>query len=373
MASNGRRSIVTLKEVADRALVSLGTASRVLNNHPKVQPDLRMRVLNAATELGYPLEKGRANYGLSSPAFNPFARINGDTPALEVPTAQSQEITHVAFCCRPVISPLMDESYNPYFSKILHGVEAECRQQNLHLIYRIINDDPAALETGRQKLQESGAEALLLINFISEELVRGLLELNLPAVLVDHYFPEMPLDVISHENYHSSFRAVSYIIAKGHRRIGFINGLAHFPILDRFEGYRRALEDAGIPFNPDYVLPGEMNIESGVKVAHRVVEQKLDCTAYFCSTDDTAIGFIQGLRSHNLQVPNDISVVGFDDAESARLITPALTTVKANPVGVGRMAIRRLLERVRNPNLPVTQTLICTTLMERDSVSPPRN
>ncbi|MDB5081635.1 MAG: LacI family transcriptional regulator [Chloroflexi bacterium] len=372
MASNGRRSIVTLKEVADRALVSLGTASRVLNNHPKVQPDLRLRVLNAATELGYPLEKGRANYGLAPVNFNPFARIPGDNLALEVAPGQNPEITHVAFCCRPVISPLMDETYNPYFSKILHGVEAECRQQNLHLIYRIINDDPAALETGRQKLQESGAEALLLINFISEELVRGLLELNLPAVLVDHYFPEMALDIVSHENFHSAFRAVRYIIEKGHRRVGFINGLPHFTIMDRFEGYRRALEEAGIPFNPDYVIQGDLLIEGGIKAAHQVVEQNLDCTAYFCANDDTAIGFIQGLRSHKLHVPSDISVVGFDDEESARLITPALTTVKANPVGVGRMAVRRLLERVKYPHLPVTQTLICTTLVERDSVSPLR-
>ncbi len=377
MVSNGRRITVTLKEVADLALVSLGTASRVLNNHPKVHPDLRLRVLNAATELGYPLEKGRANYGLNAPEFNsnnisPFAKSTGDNLGLETVVGQSQDITHVAFCCRPVISALMDESYNPYFSKILHGVEAECRQQNLHLIYRIIIDDPAALETGRQKLKESGAEALLLINFISEELVRGLLELNLPAVLVDHYFPELPLDIISHENYHSACRAVRYIIEKGHRRIGFINGLPHYTIMNRYDGYRRALEEAGIPFTSNYVISGEMSIESGIKAAHQAVEQKLDCTAYFCADDYTAIGFIQGLRSHNLHVPADISVVGFDDEESARLITPALTTVKGNPFGVGRMAVRRLLERVTNPNLPINQTLICTSLVERDSVSPPR-
>lgn len=377
MTSKGRRNTVTLKEVADRALVSLGTASRVLNNHPKVQPDLRLRVLNAATELDYPLDKGRANYGLNASSYNatnsnPFAKNNAENQGLETVPEQTRDITHVAFCCRPVISPLMDESYNPYFSKMLHGVEEECRQQNLHLIYRIIGDDPTAIETGRQKLQESGAEALLLINFINEELVRGLLELNLPALLVDHYFPGLPLDMISHENYHSAFHAVRYIIEKGHRRIGFINGLPHNTILDRYQGYRRALEEAGIIFNPNYVIRGEMSIESGIKAAHLVVEEKLNCTAYFCADDYTAIGFIQGLRSHNLHVPSDISVVGFDDQESAKLITPALTTIKGNPFGVGRMAVRRLLERVKNPNLPLNQTLISTSFVERDSVSPPR-
>jgi LacI family transcriptional regulator len=369
MSKTGRRNQVLLKEVAERALVSLGTASRVLNNHPNVQPDLRLRVLAAATELGYPVEKSRANYytkDRSGPGPGPgIAHFVTETPPN---SEQGRELSHVAFCCRPVISPLMDEAYNPYFSSMLHGVEVECRQQNLHLIYRIINDDEAALEDGKQKLREAGAEALLLINFINQELVSGLLDLNLPTVLVDHYFPELSLDMVSHENYNGAHRAVTYLIEKGHRRIGFVHGLPHYTIQRRFEGYRLALEKAGIPFDPNLLVEGNLKVDGGRTAAQEIVDRKLDCTAYFCANDETAIGLIQGLRANGLQVPEDISVMGFDDVDSARLITPALTTIRGNPAGVGRVAVRKLLERVKAPDLPVTQTLLATFLIERDSV-----
>lgn len=372
---NGKRGQVTLKEVAERALVSLGTASRVLNQHPNVQPDIRLRVLSAAAELGYPLEKSRANYytrnepngGSGASSFGSAALTDSANP---LQANQSREITHVAFCCRPVISPLIDDAYNPYFSMMLHGVEHECRQQNLHLIYRIINDDEAAIADGQQNLTEAGAEALLLINFINEGLVRGLLELNLPAVLVDHYFPDLNLDTVSHENYEGAVRAVNYLLEKGHRKIGFIHGLPHYTILRRLDGYRLALENAGIPFDPNLVIQGDLSIEGGKRAAKELLERKMDCTAYFCANDETAIGLIQTLRPLGVRVPEDISLVGFDDVDSARLITPTLTTIKGNPAGIGRMAVRKLIERVKSPNLPVTQTSLATYLIERESVKP---
>lgn len=368
MSSNGKRSQVTLKEVADRASVSMGTASRVLNNHPNVQPGLRMRVLNAASELGYPVEKSRANYYTKVEIENAAS----NTVAPELPNLnieQNREISRIAFCCRPVISPLMDEAYNPYFSSMLHGVERECRQQNLHLIYRIINDDETAIEEGCQKLLEAGVEALLLINFVSEDLVKGLLNLNLPAVLVDHYFPNLPqLDTVTHENYKGAAHAINYLIKRGHRQIGFVSGLSHYTVLRRFEAYRLTLEQHQIPFNPNYVLRGNLKIDGGIDAAHEIVERNLDCTAYFCANDETAIGLIQGLRSHGIKVPQDVSVIGFDDVDSARLITPTLTTVRGNPAGVGRVAVRKLLERARQPDLPITETALATTLIERESV-----
>ncbi|HEX2915742.1 MAG TPA: LacI family DNA-binding transcriptional regulator [Chloroflexia bacterium] len=354
MSEVAGKNNVTIRDVATRALVSVGTVSRVLNNYPNVEADLRLRVLNAASELGYSLRKRRAD---QEPQFFTY---NGQE--------ERRILTHIAFCCRPVISPSVPDSHNPYFSLMLRGVEAECRRHNLHLIYRIIEDDASELDYGRRMLAESHADALLLINFINEELVSGLLDLKLPSVLVDHYFPELALDMVSNENYNGSIRAVRYLIEKGHRKIGFINGLAHYTVQRRLEGYRRALEEAGIPFNWDYVIKGDLTIDGGVNAAHEVARKGVDCTAYFCANDQTAFGFLQGLRAHGLEVPRDISVVGFDDTETARLVTPALTTVRADPEGLGRMAVRKIIERVNYPDLPVTQTLLYTSLVERDSV-----
>ena len=252
---------------------------------------------------------------------------------------------------------------------MLHGVEKECRQQNLHLTYRIINDDESGIEEGSQKLLDGDVEALLLINFVSEDLVKSLLNLNLPAVLVDHYFPNLPqLDIITTDSYKGAASAINHLVKMGHRRIGFVNGLPHYPVLRRFDAYRLTLEEHGIPFDPNYVIEGTLKIEGGVEAAQEIVKRKLDCTAYFCANDETAIGLIQGLNSYGIQVPQDVSVIGVDDIDSARLITPALTTLRSNPAGVGRIAVNKLLQRARRPDLPVTETLLATSFIERNSV-----
>lgn len=337
--------------------MSIGTVSRVLNNHPNVEPDLRLRVMKVVSELGYTLPK-RSKLTAQYTATEESGRLQDVV----------QKIKHVAFCCRSGISPFASDVANSYFHRMLHGVETECGQHNLHLIYRTIDDHESEVEQALRMLGESRADALLLINFTNFELVKGLYQLGLPTVLVDHFFADLPLDVITSENYQGAEKAVKYLIEKGHRRIGFVNGLPHYTIQSRFEGYRRALEEAGIDFDWQLVVPGNLTLEGGIAAAQHVVQKKLDCTAYFCSNDPSAFGFIQGLRGHGLEVPKDISVVGFDDLEGARLISPSLTTVRANTEEVGRMAVRKLLERVNFPDLPFTQTLLSTSLIERDSV-----
>jgi LacI family transcriptional regulator len=352
-----RHKVVNIRDVANRALGSVGTVSRSLNNRPGVESDLRERVMVAARELGYQLPKRAAPHPHHASYLNPFDLYQA------VP-----EISHVAFCCRPVISPLRGGEQDPYFPLVLRGVEAECRQYGLHLIYRIIEDEGRALEQGRKMLLESHTDALLLINFVDRKLVGGLTAMGLPAVLVDHLFPDLPLDTVSNDNYSGGISAVRHLIKRGHRRIGFVNGLPHITVQQRFEGYRRALEEAGIPFDPAHVLPGDLTLNGGLAAAKTVAERGLDCTAYFCSNDWSAFGFIQGLRAQGLRVPEDVSIVGFDDAETSKLISPALTTIRADPVGVGRTAVRKLIERVKFPNLPTNQTLLYTELIERDSV-----
>lgn len=341
----------TIRDVANRALVSIGTASRVFNNYPNVEADLRLRVLQAATELGYT-----------------HRQRNGALFQASREEENEHTITHIAFCCRSGIGAGAAPLDNPYFSLVLHGVEAECRRQKLHLLYYVFEDDPHELTRARSTLSKSGAEAILLVNFINEELVSDLLKLDLPAVLIDHYFHELPLDVVMNENYAGTVRAVQYLIQAGHRRIGFLNGLPHYTIERRREGYRVALEKAGIEYDPDLILEGNLSLEGGVNSADEIIRRKLDCTAYFCANDQSAIGLIQRLGEHGVRIPEDVSIVGFDDIEAAKLISPPLTTVRANAEQLGRMAVRRLLDRVKDPTLPVTQTLLHSTLVERRSV-----
>ncbi|HMA33380.1 MAG TPA: LacI family DNA-binding transcriptional regulator, partial [Chloroflexia bacterium] len=238
-----------IQDVAERALVSIGTASRVMNNHPNVEAALRLRVLDAAKMLGYVHR----------------ARPAGAEPpgASEGAPGPERKLDHIAFCCRSGVSPRVAPEFNPYFSLVLQGAEAECRRQGLHLSYRIIEDDVSELPRANEMLNRSQADALLLLNFIDHELVRGLVQTGLPAVLVDHYFPDLALDAVMNDSYQGAFQAVQYLVAQGHRRIAFIDGLNHSTIERRYDGYRRALSRAGLPFDPAWVLPGNLRAEGG--------------------------------------------------------------------------------------------------------------
>lgn len=346
---------VGVRDIANRALVSVGTVSRVLNNHPNVEADLRARVMNAVNELGY--------------VYKPRRNLTLDFDSADEVVFVQQRVRQITFCYRASIAPqFTPEMGNTYFPLVLHGAEAECRQQNLHLRYRIIEDDVHELERAREALIESQSEALLLVNFIDHELVNGLLQLNLPAVLVDHYFPDLPLDAIMNDSYYGALQAVQYLISQGHQKIAFIHGLPHHTISRRYDAYRGALNTARITFDPRWVLQGDLMLEGGIEAAHEFVRRNLDCTAVFCSNDNTAFGFIQGLSAHGIRVPDDISVMGFDDVDAARFIIPPLSTVRANATALGRMAIRKLLERIAHPSLPFTQTLVRAELIERQSV-----
>lgn len=348
------RRAVRIRDIADHALVSIGTVSRVMNNHPNVEADLRRRVLTAARELGYvhrPWQSTRFAEIRKEEAHSP-------RPALD----------HITFCCRAGVSPLVSTEMNPYFSLVLQGAEAECRQQGLQLSYRIIEDEVAELDRARELLGRAGTEALLLLNFIDHALVRGLLETGLPAVLVEHYFADLAVDSVMNDSYQGTFQAMQYLIDQGHRRIAFVDGLNHYTIQRRYDAYQRALSQAGIPADPAWVVPGDLLVAGGIAAGEEFLRRRLDCTAVFCANDSTALGFMQALARHGLRVPADLSIVGFDDIEAARFVSPPLTTIRANAPELGRLAVRKLIERVATPTLPITQTLVHGELIQRQSV-----
>ncbi|HEX2911526.1 MAG TPA: LacI family DNA-binding transcriptional regulator [Chloroflexia bacterium] len=346
---------VTVTQVASKAAVSLATASRVLNNHPKVEPNLRQRVLKAAEELGYVRRPSPPNWELVE-------------PVKDLSATSERKLTHVAFCCRVGTSPQSPSDVNSYFSLVLQGAEAECRRRNLQLSYWIIEDSPDELIRIKELLNESQAGALLLINFTNRQLVQGLIEAGKPAVLIDQFFPDLPLDVVVNDSYQGSLEAMEYLVNKGHRRIAFVSGRNHYTVQRRYQAYRFALLEANIEFQPEWLIAGDLSVGGGEKAAEEFLRRKLDCTAVFCVNDSTALGFIKVMAQNGLRVPQDLSVIGFDDIPAADYIWPPLTTVRTNAPKLGQIAIHRLVERINYPELPFTQTLVGTQLIERASV-----
>lgn len=341
-------STVTLRDVAKLAGVSIGTASQALNNRPNVLPDTRERVLKAAQLLGY---VSPGNHVERRPALSTIGMLTkhdyGPPPDLNV-----------------------------FFSHVQAGVEMECRAHKINLMFSAIEVDQSnrPIEWPRM-INDRQIDGLLLIGANIDAVAHGLRRklLGTPIVLVDSYAPGYHFDSVLIDNIGGAMQAVNHLIDCGHQHIGLIGTNPASPpdILERREGYRRALRARGIEH--EYVEDSQMEQGDGYRAARRLLRTAPQVSALFAANDDTALGVMNAARDLGLRVPEDLSIVGFDDVDMARETHPALTTVHVHKTWLGRLAVQRLIERIRHPDQPRIAITIATHLIERESTAPPRN
>jgi DNA-binding LacI/PurR family transcriptional regulator len=337
---------VTLQDVAQLAGVSIGTASQALNNRPSVAQDTRVRVLDAARTLGYPIKES-----LNGASENPMS----------------------------IIGLLTKHDYgfpfevNAFYSYVHAGIESECRRHNLSLMFSHIEVDPYNHPVvWPAMITEKHIDGLILAGTFIENTI-GLLgqRVDIPIVLVDSYAPNLPFDSVLIENVTGANAAIDHLIAQGHTRIGLIGWAKKSPpsVNERYIGYNRALEAHNIPGR--YVEESGLNREEGYRAATQLLQRAPEITAIFACNDLTAIGAIHAARDMGLTVPGDLSIVGFDNIDMAREITPALTTVHVYKTWLGIFGVRQLIARALNPEQPKTMTTIMTDLIVRESTSCP--
>nr|BBH87685.1 LacI family transcriptional regulator [Thermosporothrix sp. COM3] len=347
-------SSVTVKDIAREADVSVGTVSRVFNNHSNVTDEIRERVLRAAARLGYTRAVGQRGAG------------RGDSSALK-------EIGFL-YCSYLDTNAATN---NPFWSHILDGVENTARQLNMKVTYRAIGEltsDPDALLETISKMKLGG---ILLVGPAEPETVQQIQRLNIPLVLVDNHVTGISVDSVLCDNFEGARAAVEYLIEEGHKEIAFIGG----PVLPgprprnriytlerRAAGYRAALLDAGIPV--DYALfeESELHPDSAYAACKRLLERGVHFTALFGANDNVAIGAMKALREAGLRVPEDVSLIGFDDIDMVEHLTPALTTVHIDKEAMGNVAVRRLQDRSMEPNMTAITCIVAVKLVKRDSV-----
>jgi len=337
---------VTLQDVAKLAGVSIGTASQALNNRPSVAQDTRVRVLDAARTLGYPLKETGNDIG-----ENPLS----------------------------IIGLLTKHDYglpfevNAFYSYIQAGVESECRRHNLSLMFSNIEVDPSNHPVVWPAMViEQRVDGLILAGTFIENTI-GLLgqRVDVPIVLVDSYAPNLPFDSVVIENITGATTAIDHLVAQGHTRIGLIGWAKNSPpsINERFIGYNRALEAHGITIR--YVEESGLNREEGYRAATQLLRRAPEITAIFACNDLNAIGAIHATRDMGIAVPNDLSIIGFDNIDMAKEVTPALTTIHVYKTWLGIFGVRQLIARALNPGQPKTMTTITTDLVVRESTGSP--
>ncbi len=330
--------MITMEAVAAAAGVSTTTVSHVINKTRKVHPDTERAVLEAIERVGY------------SP--NRLARALAGAPTSTVGVAISALSNH-------------------YFAAVVHAIEAECASNGLMMLLADTHDDPDYELKVVQALRDRRVDGILIAPSADpqQRALHYLREYAVPTVLVDRLVPA-GFDQIAVEGRDAARTLGLHLLELGHRRIGFIAGAAGLSTTqERLEGYRLALETARIDFDADLVMSGGSKIEPACEAVRRLLALDKRPTAFVTGNNLMTIGAMRALREAKLRVPDDISLVGFDDFDWADVFAPRLT-VMAQPVEeLGTRAVRLLMRRIANPNARRQTIRLTPTLCVRDSAA----
>ncbi|MBN1312474.1 MAG: LacI family DNA-binding transcriptional regulator [Anaerolineae bacterium] len=335
---------VTLADVAEDSGVSLATVSLVLRDKPGVSEETRQRVLDSARTLGY----------IYSPSNRAHSRSMPNQIGLIVKS-------------RPDFIP----ATNSFYASVLAGIETICRRSQINLMYAnlLVDETNNPLEMPRLMTRQEVDGLLIVGMHLDRQMAAIMKDLGMPVVLVDAYADGDPFDAVVTDNFMGGYRATEYLIRKGHHHIAIVGSQPQsYPsIQERREGYLQALGAHGLtpafgdcPLHPNAVKPCVDNL----------VLEHPEITAIFGSNDDVAIATMQAAQSLGSRIPEDLSVVGFDNIHLAHLVTPRLSTMRVDMVEMGRLAAHLLINRIEFPEAGRVRTVICPHLIERDSVLP---
>jgi LacI family transcriptional regulator len=331
----------TIRDVAKRAGVGVGTVSRVLNDNPSVSDATRQKVLMAIDELDY--------------TPNPIARRLSLGKTLTIAAI-------VPFFTRPS------------FVERLRGVEYALADSEYDLILFNVETVSRRDACFRKVPRRERVDGLLIISLSpSDEAVDRFLQAGVPTVLVDTHHPRLSRVVI--DDVDGGRTATQHLIDLGHRKIGFVGDRFENPFnfvssRYRYEGYRQALDEARITFRPEYHCQGKHGRKEAREMAHSLLSLADPPTAVFAASDIQAIGVLEAADDAGLEVPRDLSVIGYDDIEVAEYLH--LTTIRQPLFASGVEGVDLLLETIATPPSSPSQILLPIDLVVRHTTAPPR-
>ncbi|SEC55757.1 transcriptional regulator, LacI family [Amycolatopsis tolypomycina] len=337
------RKRATLATVAETAGVSLPTVSKVLNGRADVAAETRTRVESALRELGYVPQNGRRTVAPSR-----------------------------------VVDAVFDDLVSPYTLEVLRGVTDAGAELGIDVV---VGRVPAAEPGGplnpedqwAQRLKSNDRSGLIVVTSeLSLAQVESFENAGLPLVVIDPLnLPRAEVTSVGATNWSGGITATEHLLSLGHRRIAFAGGPLEASCSQaRLHGYRAALENAGVPFDPDLVRHGEFDHPDGLAMGDHLLTLPEPPTAVFAANDATALGVLEAARRRGLRVPQDLSVVGFDDTMLARLGTPPLTVIRQPLHDMGRVAVRTLDKLITGDALDSHHVELATQLVVRESTGP---
>ncbi|RBM35885.1 substrate-binding domain-containing protein [Vibrio tarriae] len=330
--------MATMKDIARLAGVSTSTVSHVINKSRFVSDEIAERVNNAAQQLNY--------------APSALAR------SLKMNRTKT-------------IGMLVTTSTNPFFGEVVKGVERSCYHQGYNLILCNTEGDNQRMKASINTLLQKRVDGLLLMCSTLEGERLDVFDRypDIPIVVMDWGPILFASDKIQDNSLQGGYMAAKHLIECGHKEIGCITGpLIRHQAQMRYEGYKRALAEAGIAINPDWIVESDFECEGGYQAFEKLYERGKLPSALFVSNDMMAMGVIQAASQRGLRIPDDLSLIGYDDVHIAKFMTPALTTIHQPKYRLGKAAVDTLLYRLENPDTTAQVVQLEPTLMVRSSV-----
>ncbi|TCL61505.1 LacI family transcriptional regulator [Hydrogenispora ethanolica] len=335
--------MATIYDVARKAGVSTTTVSRVLNNHPYVREETRIKVQSLLKELHF------------IPNSNASSLVRKTTNTIAV---------------------ILPDVTNHFFTTLLRGAEDQANEDGFAVIFGNTDEDIQKEQTYIQMFLERRIDGLIIAP-VSPKVInlKTVIKREIPLVLVDREVEALITDFVGTDNQRNAQSLVEYLIGLGHKTIAIISGSqensAH---RQRIDGYRAALLNAGIPIDERLILYGDKpNIETGTRLVRNLLQQAPRPTTIFAVNNFLAIGGVVALREANFNVPEDIGIVCFDDNDSASVLNPFFTSINQPAYMMGQMAVDILVHRMKHKNSSPTRVLLESNFLIRGSVKPARS
>ncbi|MCL5986352.1 MAG: LacI family transcriptional regulator [Actinobacteria bacterium] len=337
--------MVNIKDVAKKANVSTASVSRYLNNPELLKEITKEKIKDAVKGLNY-------------------------RPSLIAQGMRKQTSTYILL--------VLEDIVNPFYTKVLNGAQQLAADEGYHLV---VLDEERCKEKNffSDILLSGGFTGVIYCMSMNEndgEILKELKKAGIPIVLIDNELFKKNFTSINTNNHGAAYRGTKYLIEKGHKNIALVCfNKFHDQVEERVRGYKDALHDNFIMYNPSNIYTTDLSVKGGEAVAKKILEElKLKrYTAIFAVSDAIAIGIMKYFNRNNVNIPDEISILGFDDISWCEIVTPSLTTIHQKSTKLGSLAVKKLIDMIEKRQKKEVLIELDTFIVERESVKDLKN
>jgi len=341
-----KKKTPSIDDIAKYAGVAKSTVSRIISGKGQFSEKTKAKVLEAARKLNY--------------------RPSSIARSLKSKTTKA-------------IGLMLPNITDPFYPEIIRGVEDVASQNGYIIVLCDTNESKKKESMYFEIFENRWIDGVIYTGITGEpeeeKHIYATLKKRLPIVFIDREVEGHFACTVMIDNERAAFNATRYLLGLGHRKIGFIKGEKGKKEIriftQRFEGYKKALFEHKVEFDPELIVEGDLTMEGGALATKKLLDKDKYLTAIFASNDLMAIGAMREVQKRGLQVPEDISIIGFDDIPLSSLISPSLTTISQPKYEIGAEAAKLLLKMINSPEAPKSKIILDTKLVVRESTARP--